>query len=395
MDKNYMIVPVELKITEDSENDPDFFIVKGYTSIYNNVDLGRDRVLPGFFTEDLAVNGNKRPALWQHDSRQPLGMKTFTDKIKGLHFEAKLPKSDTFVTGRVIPQIRSGSIQGASMGYHTETYKYIEEEDIWDLIKGCLIESSFVTFPMNQRAIILSVSKHLKLIYEKKLKSDNGELGYLQQFADTVGIESYKLKGYTQGHDIKSKLDLKEYPLADIKTSWNKLDAIKNIKANTDSNEKPSKNYKIGFMYYDTDNQDDYKSYKLPYLDYIDNKFVVIPSALSSIVGMFSGKRNGPGMPENDKNVIKEMINKYYVKMGREEPFKKNNITFIDNFDIQNIDKQDKTKIFDENIILSTQAKEYIANLLCEHDRPGKVKEESVYSGLLKELREYKKTIGG
>ena len=379
-EKKYMIVPVEIKLTDDPDLDPDNFIVTGYTSFYNNVDLGRDRVLPGFFTEDLALNGNERPALWQHKYDEPLGMKQFEDKIKGLMFTAKLRKDDTFVSGRVVPQIKSGSIQGASMGYRLDKYEIDKDEDVWNLIKGKLIESSFVTFPMNPKAVILSVSKHLKMITEGKIKSTGNEQLYLQQFAKNVGIESYELKKYVPGFEKKER----NLSLADQATKWDKAAAISRIKEATGCGDTPSKNYEIGFLYYDQDKKDDYESYKLPCVDYIDGKFRVIPKALSEIVGVLSGDNSGLKINERIKQLIKDQINEYYKQMGREEPFK-NNITFIDSFDIEHMKKQDKVKIFDKNVMLSTSAKKYIADLLCSPNKGGTVDKKS--SKLLEELR--------
>lgn len=380
-EKRYMLLPVEIKLIDDQNVDPDNYIVTGLTSTYNNIDLGGDMVMPGFFTEDLVRNGNVRPALWQHMYNQPVGTKEFTDSSQGLQFKAKLPRDDTFVSGRVIPQIRAGAIQGASMGYSLDDFE--KDGNVWKLIKGCLYESSFVTFPMNPKAVIFSVSKHLQMITEGKIKSAGNEQSYLQQFAKSVGIESFELKKYVSGFEKKER----NMPLADQATKWEKSVAIQRVKEATGSVDNPAKNYEIGFLYYDQDKKDNYESYKLPYVDYIDGKFRIIPKALSEIVGALSGDNSGVKIDERIRHIIKDKINGYYKQMGREEPFK-NNITFIDSFDIEHMKKQDKVKIFDDNVMLSTSAKKYIADLLCSPDKGGTVDKKS--SKLLEEVRKLK-----
>lgn len=391
--KDYMIVPcLEFKVEESKESM--IYLVSGLASTYNNIDLGMDRVIPGFFTEDLQKQGNERPALWQHYASKPIGVNVYIDTPEGLQFTASLPMDDSFVKQRVIPQIRIKSVKAASIGYKTEISRWNKESNCRDLVKGKLLESSFVTFPMNPKAVILSVSKHLQLYSKGDLKAEDNEIGYLQQFAKNVGMEDFALKGYMQGFDFDNKAvpPYKNYALADESMEWDKKKAVSQIREHTGSKDEPSKNYKNGFMYFDPENVKEFTAYKLPYVYYIDGNFKAVPRALSAIVGALAGARGGLKVPVSDKDEIKTQINKYYKKMGREEPFKKGGFTFIDSFDIKHIENRDIDKIFDDNVILSSSVKSKIADLLCSKVESGKADGNS---DLINELRETLKSFGG
>lgn len=360
-DIDYMIVPIKIKSIEKKE-DEGFIYVEGYAAIYNNIDLGGDRILSGAFAEDLKENGNQRPALWQHFWFEPVGTKTYAENEKGLTFLAKLPMDDTFVMGRVYPQLRVGSVKGASIGYRTLDDRYNEQMGCRDLIKLCLKESSFVTFPMNEEAQIFSVRRSLKNIQDNECKEMSSSMkNFIIDFAKKSHIDDSEIL-----KDSKTVPAYKDYSLTDEKLKWDKKKAIKQIRANTNSQESPSKSYKKGFMYFDPEKEDDFTGYKLPYV-YYDGGFKAVPRGLFAITGALSGARGGVNILDTDKAKIKSQLNKYYKKMGREEPFKGDK-TFIDVGTLECMEKRDIEKIFDNDIILSTQSKRLIADRLGYQD---------------------------
>ena len=236
------------------------------------------------------------------------------------------------MTGRIIPQIKVGSITGVSIGYRPEEFVYdtINDRQVRRLKKSQLKESSPCVFPMNEEARISMIKSF--------------------QNQEIIKIDSKTVPPY------------KDYAIAeDVK--WDKAKAVKQIREHTNSGEEPSKAYKNGFMYFDIENEDKYTAYKLPYVYWIDGKFKAVPKALSTIVGALSGARGGIDIPDADKSKIKSQINKYYAKMDRESPFK-NNITFIDKKTLEGLEKRDYEKLFDDNIILSSQAKKKIVDSL-------------------------------
>lgn len=152
---------LEIKSTKvDKENG--VFEFEGYASVFNIVDHGRDRVMPGAFTASITENGDQRKALWQHRSSEPIGMFTIKEDGKGLFVTGRLPTEDDFVRGRIVPQLKIGSVDSLSIGYRVEDWSYNEDEDVWSLEKLDLIEVSLVTFPMLEEAIITAL-KHADL----------------------------------------------------------------------------------------------------------------------------------------------------------------------------------------------------------------------------------------
>lgn len=155
--KEYLSVPFEVKAFQDE--DPDFFYFEGYASTFGNADSYDDIVVPGAFTKTLKNNPDFK-LLWQHSMWEPIGMPTMAmEDSKGLFIKGKLPKADTLVSGRVIPQLKVGSINSMSIGYRTIKCSYKDEDGIDGhttrmLEEVKLIEVSLVTLPANDQAVV-------------------------------------------------------------------------------------------------------------------------------------------------------------------------------------------------------------------------------------------------
>ena len=340
----------DFNIKSVKEEDPEYFIVSGYASVYGNIDKARDIVMPGAFAADLMEKGNTRPILWQHRSGEPIGVGTFEEKEEGLKVTMKMPKGDDFVMKRVMPQIKTGSVKGLSIGYYIVEEQYDREERINKLIKLRLRETSAVTFPCNEMAQITAAKEFL-------------------------GIE-----------DSDNKSEMKMYTLADEKTDWVKSDAIENIKANTGSNDEPSRNYCKGFLQFDSPKSKDFDDYQLPYVKYLDGEFRIVPKAIYQIAGHLNHVKS-------TDNELKDFINSVYKKMGKEEPFKSGDKFFVDTATLRSMEKSDLESVFDnENVILSSNAKELIVKSLRFPEQEGSVSKDdddellTLFKGLNKEM---------
>jgi HK97 family phage prohead protease len=125
----------------------------GLGAVYNNVDLGGDKILPGAFSRTLA--GSKSyPLLWQHDPASPIGSVKVTDTSQGLQCEGSLLLEDP-TARKAYSFLKAGILKGLSIGYDTIDCKYVD--DIRELSQLRLWELSIVTFPMNTEATITSV----------------------------------------------------------------------------------------------------------------------------------------------------------------------------------------------------------------------------------------------
>jgi hypothetical protein len=140
----------------------------GIGAVYNNVDLGGDRILPGAFTKTLEA-GKQLPLLWQHNPSDPIGTVKVTDSAQGLMVEGQLLLSDP-TAAKAYSFLKAGIIKGLSIGYDTIKAAFVDE--VRELKELKLWELSVVTFPMNESAFVTGIkamsdddrAKHFKAI---------------------------------------------------------------------------------------------------------------------------------------------------------------------------------------------------------------------------------------
>jgi HK97 family phage prohead protease len=126
-------------------------IVEGYGSVFNNVDLGQDVVLPGAFKTAKAP---KVKMLWQHDPRQPIGVwEELSEDDKGLKLKGRLALK-TAKGAEAYELLKMGAMDGLSIGYRVPAkgWSYDSASGVRSLKTLDLLEVSLVTFPMNTRA---------------------------------------------------------------------------------------------------------------------------------------------------------------------------------------------------------------------------------------------------
>jgi HK97 family phage prohead protease len=146
-------VPVEFKaLATEGE-------FEGYASIFNNVDLGADVVLPGAFKKkDMALTKDgKVRVLYQHYWDKPIGKAEVEEDDKGLHFKASLILANSVAKDAYI-LMKEGVLDGMSFGFDVVPggAEYTEG-GIRQLKRLKLWEISPVTFGMNPKAGIDAV----------------------------------------------------------------------------------------------------------------------------------------------------------------------------------------------------------------------------------------------
>lgn len=127
---------------------------EGRLAVYGNIDVGGDIVKRGAFTKTVKESGGEIPLLWQHDSKQPIGLLGLSDSEDAL-----------IVKGRILLDVARGMeaylllknkiIKGLSIGF--EAIKKSFKDGVRHLEEIKLYEGSIVTFPMNPLAIVTSV----------------------------------------------------------------------------------------------------------------------------------------------------------------------------------------------------------------------------------------------
>lgn len=269
MKKEIKTFPFEVKSTQEVENN---FTFEGYASTFNNIDYGDDMVIRGAFADSLARN-SQVPILWQHQMSEPVGVsiQLYEDE-KGLFIKGNLPKDDTLVSGRIIPQMKVGSIKEMSIGFFTKDSEMLKN-GIRALKQIELFEVSLVTKAMNSQALVSG----------------------FKSFAGTTRL-----------------------PLAPRDRDWDSTEAERRIREYTKSNETPSQDYRKYFMYFDGQAPELFGSYKLLFADIINNEPHIVPRAVFAIAGILNGARGGVDISDNDKNRIKPVINQLYKRMAEE-----------------------------------------------------------------------------
>lgn len=148
-----------LEITEFKSAGDDW-VVEGYVSTFENVDEGRDMVMPGAFKNTLK-SGPKVRFLMSHDPALVLGVpKQLKEDKKGLFGAFKISK--TQLGGDVRQLLLDEAIDSFSIGYIPVDWKIVDE-DVRQLDEIRLYEASLVSLPMNPEAVVTRV-KYMSLV---------------------------------------------------------------------------------------------------------------------------------------------------------------------------------------------------------------------------------------
>tara|TARA_B110000483_G_scaffold57008_1_gene71330 strand:+ start:19843 stop:20535 length:693 start_codon:yes stop_codon:yes gene_type:complete len=136
-------------------------IVKGYASVFGNIDSDGDIIRKGAYQKTIKENGYRVKYLYQHDMDKPLGkMVHLEEDGKGLIFEAKIPK--TQLGKDVIELMKAGVITENSVGI-LPIQKQINENGYREINEVKLFEVSAVTLAANDAALILDVKGNVDL----------------------------------------------------------------------------------------------------------------------------------------------------------------------------------------------------------------------------------------
>lgn len=123
--------------------------IEGYASLFGEIDQARDMVMPGAFTQTLRQRGlRKIPMLFQHDPGEPVGIwLELREDIRGLWARGRLIP-DVARGRELLALLRSGAIDGLSIGYRTVRGRIDPRTRVRKLHQVDLWEISIVTFPL-------------------------------------------------------------------------------------------------------------------------------------------------------------------------------------------------------------------------------------------------------
>jgi len=155
MHKPTITIPLEIKGLNQREFD-------GHGSIFGNVDLGGDIVIPGAFKRSLAQhkeNGGMPAMFWMHDpAKVPGKWLDMGEDSRGLSVKGVL--APTPLGDEVHTLLKMDAVSGMSIGYRTLDHDYdrdgnrlIKEAELWEV--------SVVSLPMNPLARVVHVKSQL------------------------------------------------------------------------------------------------------------------------------------------------------------------------------------------------------------------------------------------
>lgn len=128
-------------------------VVKGYFSIFGNIDSDEDVVMPGAFKKTVSENYRRIKHLYQHDPWRPLAgtnkdLLVVKEDTTGLYFESTISKTSW---GKDTIQLyMDGVVDEQSIGF--QTLKSNDKGDYRELTELKLWEGSTVTWGANQMA---------------------------------------------------------------------------------------------------------------------------------------------------------------------------------------------------------------------------------------------------
>lgn len=164
---------------------------EGWASTYD-LDLGKDKVLPGAFSATLRKHKGVVPVLFNHDRNKiaGVGVEAQEDQ-RGLYVKAKLALGTQL--GREIYELMNmGALKGLSIGYQIQPKGYVMDGQTRLLKSVDLMEYSPTPFPMNPNAQV----NRVKCISEMSPRDLEDQLrdvfGLSQKEAKKVISEGFK-----------------------------------------------------------------------------------------------------------------------------------------------------------------------------------------------------------
>lgn len=185
-----LIAPIEIK---EAKTDGTF---TGYAAVFNNVDLGRDVILPGAFKNVKTTSDGQVRIAMNHNLHQLAGKAKFEQDERGLRVEGQLALGVSYVRD-AYELMKTGVLDDLSVGfdipYGGASYEDRDGEYVRIIKEAVLWEFSLVPFGMNPEALIDSVKSIRD--FEAQLRG----LGYSQREAKALASGGFKSLGRRDG----------------------------------------------------------------------------------------------------------------------------------------------------------------------------------------------------
>lgn len=174
--------PFEVKSVDDAGN------FEGYASVFNNIDLGDDVIIPKAFTRVKTTRAGKLKLALFHDLTKLIGAADFTQDEHGLFLKGKVNLNVSYARD-AYELMKDGTLDSMSIGFNIikadmesregKQIRVIKEAELW--------EGSIVPFGMNPEAQVMSVKSDIRL-FESALRE---RMGLSQKEAAAVASIGY------------------------------------------------------------------------------------------------------------------------------------------------------------------------------------------------------------
>lgn len=188
-----LTAPIEIK---EAKADGSF---TGYAAVFNNVDLGRDVIMPGAFTSMKHTRDGMVRIAMHHDLKRLAGKARVEQDDHGLRVEGQLTLGVSYVRD-AYELMKSGVLDGLSVGFNippggatweerdADYVRIIKEAELW--------EFSLVPFGMNPEALVDTVKAATTIRdFEAQLRG----LGYSQREAKALASGGFKSLPHRDG----------------------------------------------------------------------------------------------------------------------------------------------------------------------------------------------------
>lgn len=187
-DLEFKRIKFDVKFIDDGARS-DAYEFKAIATTFGNSDREGDIIKSGAFSEGLRSVTPK--LLWQHRFDEPIGtIKNIDVNDERISFTGSMPKSDEFVTNRVMPQLKHGTLD-ISIGFFAHEIERDGETKI--ITRGTLFEFSLVSIPANPRAVVTDVKTIASFADLPIGDGDEADAGFLEE------IDGEKVLPITKG----------------------------------------------------------------------------------------------------------------------------------------------------------------------------------------------------